>query len=212
MVPVLLLLIVGLLLAMGRLVYGKRSGVKKWTFVKVSAYFIGLLVSNAILFIAVFAICLAAIASLLYFVPEELWQESQNSADTVITLGAKFPTVTVMLLLLLVIFTVSLLQVLLRKLVLRILPQWRMSEEEYEISEYLIQWLTIYVVVYQMLFQSIRSLGDLLPEITDWQNSFQVLLSPENINAVIQPLLIATWIAIVLEKLTLRHQQNNVTN
>lgn len=101
----------------------------------------------------------------------------------------------------------ALLQVGAQRWVTRRFPRLTLSQEEFEISEYLIQWLTIYVVVYQMLFDSLKSLGALLPQITNWQASFEVLLSPSNINAVIQPLLIATWVAIVLEKLSARHSQ-----
>lgn len=191
-----------LLLLMGRVVYGKHT--QMFTFLKVGAHFVVQMVTNALFFAMVVAFFTALLGLVIWLLPDV-------QADAIIEgqehLTDKFPTVTVLFFLLIVIFLVALLQVGAQRWVTRRFPRLTLSQEEFEISEYLIQWLTIYVVVYQMLFDSLKSLGALLPQITNWQASFEVLLSPSNINAVIQPLLIATWVAIVLEKLSARHSQ-----
>ena len=191
-----------LLLLMGRVVYGKHA--QMFTFLKVGAHFVVQMVTNALFFAIVVAFFTALLGLVIWLLPDV-------QADAIIEgqehFTDKFPTVTVLFFLLIVIFLVALLQVGAQRWVTRRFPRLTLSQEEFEISEYLIQWLTIYVVVYQMLFDSLKSLGALLPQITNWQASFEVLLSPSNINAVIQPLLIATWVAIVLEKLSARHSQ-----
>ncbi|WP_179942122.1 MULTISPECIES: hypothetical protein [unclassified Gemella] len=45
----------------------------------------------------------------------------------------------------------------------------------------------------------------MLPELrANHKYVFSVLLSPNNINVVIQPLLISTWILVIIEKIKLR--------
>ncbi len=131
---------------------------------------------------------------------------AHTSAQQTIQLGGKFQTVAFGLTLLILIFIVAIVHVAIRRVVIERIGFLRLTQEEHEISEYFIQWMTIYVVVYQLLFDALKSIGNILPQITDWQDAFEVILSPQNINAVSQPLLIAMWIAIVLEKLAQKHQ------
>lgn len=79
-------------------------------------------------------------------------------------------------------------------------PILRLDIEEYEIFEYFIQWMTIYLVIYQFLFEGLKELTQALSDTKTVNNIFSVILFPDNINIVMQPLIIATWIVIVMEK------------
>ena len=76
-----------------------------------------------------------------------------------------------------------------------------LEDDEISIFEYFIQWLTIYFVVYQCIFEGFASyfawVGGGIDGI---QEIFEIMLRPENINLVVQPLLISSWILVVLER------------
>lgn len=133
-------------------------------------------------------------------------KSNNTSTGEVKESGFKFSTVKLLIFLLVFILLVAIILVCIRRFLMKRIPKLRLNEEEYEISEYFIQWLTIYVVVYQMLFDTLKSLDKILPQMNNWKNAFEVILSPENINSVMQPLLIATWVAIVIEKLHYRNK------
>ncbi len=196
-----------LLYAMGRFVYRKTWG--RWAFIKVLANFAVMLFISALILGLLFSLgslilglAIGLFSEQLGLNPEDLLPLGQQAgAAPSWNIGTKVPAGLFLVFLLLLILAVALLMVLIRRPLLRRFPRLQLTEEEYEISEYFIQWITIYVVVYQLLFDALKSLGSLLPQLANWKEAFNVLLSPENVNAVIQPLLIASWIAIVLEKL-----------
>ena len=76
-----------------------------------------------------------------------------------------------------------------------------MSDEDYVICEYYIQWVTFYLVVYQIVFNGFSSVLKALLENQSIEHYFSVILSPSNINLVMQPVLIASWVAVVMEKI-----------
>lgn len=185
------IILLSLLYIIGKLIY-KRNNEKKLTFIKVILNFFLIIVTNAII---IFLFLGSIFGIMLLF----------SSDDESLFIREKFPTVQFLLILLIVIISVAILQFVLRKRFLKKFIFLQLDVEEYEICEYYIQWVTIYVVVYQFLFDGISSIFKILPELNlDHSYMFSVILSPNNINLVIQPLLISTWILIVMEKIKLR--------
>lgn len=185
------IILLSLLYIIGKLIY-KRNNEKKLTFIKVILNFFLIIVTNAI----IISLFLGSIFSIML-----LFSSDAES----LSIREKFPTVQFLLILLIVIISVAILQFILRKKFLKKFTFLQLDVEEYEICEYYIQWVTIYVVVYQFLFDGISSIFKILPELNlDHAYMFSVILSPNNINLVIQPLLISTWILVVMEKIKLR--------
>ena len=90
---------------------------------------------------------------------------------------------------------------------------WRLNNDDIEIAEYLVQWSTILLAVYQFVFDNLRSVMLITEDIDTTQELLQFIFSPNHLNLGLQPLLIATWIAIVIEKLrTQRDREANNTS
>lgn len=87
-----------------------------------------------------------------------------------------------------------------RKLVIRF-PRLNLTPEETDFSEYLIQWTTIYLTVYQLVFETVADAANELKNATGVQVVADVALKPENLNLTILPLLFSIWVAIAIEKL-----------
>lgn len=212
----LLLILLVVLYAMGRFALGK--GTTAWSFLRVFGFFLAIMVGNIIILAFVVAILLfimAAVGSVVFAFNPNLERSADAILDTLLSDNVqataslsvgKFPTVQWLLALLIIIFIVALVHAWIRRGLLQKFQILRMTETEYEISEYFIQWATIYIVIYQLFFDALHSVTTLLPELTSWQSAFEVILSPTNLNAVSQPLLIATWVTIVLERLAIAHQ------
>lgn len=116
----------------------------------------------------------------------------------------KIQSGNMLLIILVFILITSILQFKIRSFFLGKFPILRLDIEEYEIFEYFIQWMTIYLVIYQFLFEGLKELTQALSDTKTVNNIFSVILFPDNINIVMQPLIIATWIVIVMEKIKLR--------
>lgn len=85
---------------------------------------------------------------------------------------------------------------------------WRLSEEDVEIAEYLVQWSTILLAVYQFVFNNLRHVINLANDADPSEELLQLFFSPQHLNLALQPLLIAMWIAIVIEKLATRRHKH----
>lgn len=206
------------LYAMGRFALGK--GTTAWSFLRVFGFFLAIMLGNIVILAFVVAVLLllgAIVGYIALLISPQLQDSADHAIDAFIAASpqdpidisvGKFPTVQWLLALLIVIFIVALIHAWIRRKLLQKFRVLRMTETEYEMSEYFIQWATIYVVIYQLFFDALHSVTALLPELTNWQSAFEVILSPTNLNAVSQPLLIATWVTIVLERLAIAHQNS----
>ncbi len=182
-----------LLYVIGRLIYKKKEE-KHYTFLKILINFIVIMISNAILMLFL------AIITFTFFM---LIPESEE-----VDLNYRLPTVQILIFILIFILITAILQFLIRKKLFKKYSFLKLDLEDYEICEYFVQWVTIYIVVYQFLFEGLSQLINLIPEFKkDYAQLFSVILSPQNINFVIQPLLIATWILVVMEKIKLRNSK-----
>lgn len=183
----------GLLYLMGKLVYPTATH-KHIVFVKILAHFVLLLVASALTMLGIIALCILPLTLLASLAPESA------------AAAGKLPTGQILIIILVVILATALTHYMVRKKLLQKFSFLRLSDEEYIIFEYFIQWVTIYVVVYQFMFDGVVNLAKLIPEINASADAFSVILSPGNINMVLQPLLITTWILVVMEKLHFEKQ------
>lgn len=188
-----LFIIVGLLYVMGRLVYPSTT-THTTIFVKIFLQFIAIIAASAVVMLAVSALLLTPIIFISSLLPE--------TAEPI----GKLPTGQLLVILLIVILATAIAHYILRRRLLQKVPFLRLTNEEYVIFEYFIQWITIYVVVYQFMFNGVIAVVKLIPEVSISADAFAVLLSPDNINMALQPLLIATWILVVMEKLHFEKQ------
>lgn len=200
------LVVLALLYLVGHLTY-RGDGTKSYEFLKVLAHLLLLFASNAVLFVVITLVSCAAYVALDRTVLDPtsydtLLSTSQNLGTAL----GKFRGGMFLLILLILIFTTAIVQFLIRRFFGRHLPLWTLNEEGYEIGEYFIQWITIYLAVYQFFFEGLRDLMSLLLTSEELSETFSIVLSPRNINLVLQPVLISTWITVVMEKLRLRHQ------
>ena len=80
------------------------------------------------------------------------------------------------------------------------------SSKTYQIAEYIIQWTTIFLAAYQFFFNGLRDLVTSIWSQNEASYMFRIVLSPENINLILQPVLFSTWIMVVVESLYARRQ------
>lgn len=85
-----------------------------------------------------------------------------------------------------------------------------MSEETFQVAEYVIQWMTLFLAIYQFFF---NGLSDFIASESGNANAsymFTILLSPDNINLILQPVLFSTWVMVVIERLHFQHRRSRV--
>lgn len=197
------IIVIVLFYIVGALTYRTKEQ-KKFKFLKVLVTFIGTLISNAILLsvLIVLSSAVTLLISTYFFDVNEL----MNQDIPIFTGQEKFETGNTLLAILIFILLTAVTQFKIRKFFLRKIPFLQMELDEYEICEYFIQWMTIYLVIYQFLFDGLKEITKFVSDVSTADNVFAVMLSPENMNLVIQPLLIASWIVMVMEKINLREK------
>lgn len=91
-----------------------------------------------------------------------------------------------------------------RKLARRI-PWLRRSAAHSQLEEYFIQWSTIYLSVYQLVFNELTHAADKVHEIDGIKVVFDGVLNPDNLNLTMLPLLFSVWVAIVMGNMAAKH-------
>lgn len=188
------IVVLALLYFIGRSVYGKRTN-RKFSLLSVLVDFFIIMVTNAVIMLLVLAVLALLIGSvgLMFGDSDEFFFVGVNE---------RVATGQLLLLTLIVILATAILQFHLRKrLPSKVQTLLHMSDEDYVICEYYIQWVTFYLVVYQIVFNGFSSVLKALLENQSIEHYFSVILSPSNINLVMQPVLIASWVAVVMEKI-----------
>lgn len=185
----------------GRAIY-RGDGRREYSFVAVAGHFIALLVGSGLIMLVV------AVAGAILFGVVELVHELVIVGDAPQAVAARvlrFKGGNFLLLLLIAMLSTALIHLGLRR---RVIERWSvlaLGEEETDIVEYFIQWMTIYLAVYQFMFEGLQQVYGLLTDAADARAFFSIVLSPRNINLVVQPLLISAWMTVAMEKLRRRH-------
>lgn len=175
---------------------------KKFSFISVLLHFLILLMGSGLvlLVVTVFLVLVAGILDAIFF-PFPADVEAYGNLSQII---GRFPTGSFLMGVLIVILLSALVHFSLRRKMKQKFSLLKLSEDEYEICEYFIQWVTIYLAVYQFFFDGLHKIFLRMSSAQDVSQIFDVLLSPTNINLLLQPLLITTWIVVVMEKLRTR--------
>lgn len=181
----------------GRIVYRGHSR-REYSFVRVLLHFFLLLLVSGVL-MSILGVVQVVILGLVEFVHELVVMD--ESASVSIDEISKFKGGNFLLLLLVLILCTAMLQYGLRNVAYRRWWRFRLHEDDYDILEYLIQWMTIFLAVYQFMFDGMREALTFLDGTHSARSFFNIVLSPNNINLVIQPLLISSWVTVAMEKL-----------
>ena len=185
-----LFLVLGTLYVVGDIMYSQSGPRAHWRIFRVVMEFCLIMVANALI--------MAGLVSIFY-VLERLCAQTFPGFDLYLTESGKINGSNIMVLIFVLVFLTAFFQLFLRK---RMEGHWlwlSMNDEEYQIFEYFIQWTTIFCVVYQCFFDGFATLAQ-WSGATSAQEVFRIALSPNNLNLVIQPLLISSWILVVLER------------
>lgn len=170
------LLVIALLYYLGRLIY-PRVGWHNFILIKVLAQLCWLTITSFLLIILLLVGCL--IVALLI---EDLIPNSYAAPINKLATGQ----------IMLIILAAAILHIKLRRRLFQRFRWLHLSSQEAELIEYYIQWITIYVVVYQFAFDGVSNLVSHIPELYVGPQAFAVVLSPQNINLILRPLLITS--------------------
>lgn len=194
-------IVVYLFYRVGRAIY-RGDARREYSFVAVAGHFAALLVGSGLIMLVV-ALVGAALFGLVELVHELLvvGDVPQSAAAHLL----RFKGGNFLLVLLIVMLVTALIHLWVRR---RVTERWgflALGEEETDIVEYFIQWMTIYLAVYQFMFEGLQQVYGMLTDAADARAFFAIVLSPRNINLVVQPLLISAWMTVAMEKLRRRH-------
>lgn len=209
-IAVQLVLVIALLYAIGSLTYAGTAhdkGDGKYRFLLVLWHLLLMFLMNGALFVLLSAVAVLIVSLIDFALYGAAYEqlELDTAADVFNVVLGRFPGGSFLLLLLILIFSTAIVSFLLRGWRRRKKNLWVLNEESYEIGEYFIQWITIYVAVYQFFFDGLHDIVSLLSTAETAKEIFNIALSPRNVNLVAQPILISTWILVVMEKLRLRN-------
>ena len=189
------LIVLVTLYACGRIMYQGDDPKVRWRIFHVVLEFCVVMVGNAL----VMAALLVGAAALLR-VPGP----TAALMGLLVTDDGRFSAGTLMTAIFLLVFATAIVQYEVRRLLRGRFGWVSMGGDEYQIFEYIIQWLTIFCVVYQCFFERFASVARLgHPE--GLGQFFSIALTPANINLVLQPLLISSWVTVVLERFARRN-------
>lgn len=180
--------------AIDHLVYRGQKDLSPTTFLKVLFNFLFMLVTSAVCLLLVMGAILVGLVLLdrtFDGVSQERVLESINGTEMLFFIFV-------------IIFLGAMLHFLFREFLIKRGWIFRFRDDDYVINEYLIQWSTIYLAVYQFMFDGVKNVAEELVASSNTQEIFNIVLSPENINLAVQPLLICSWIALVMERLRFR--------
>lgn len=205
----LLAIVAGLFFLIGKLIYRGNSR-KEYSFLRVITHFIAFLLGAGLITIVLIVIP-TILLGLIEFFHEVIatWNVSEDVSLTEVT---RFKGGNFLLMLLILILCVAIVQYLLRKKITRRFPRFALQDDDYDILEYLIQWMTIFLAVYQFMFDGLRDAFTFLEDSRTAREFFSIALSPQNINLVVQPLLISSWITIAMEKLHARNTASHLSS
>ena len=184
------LIVFAVLYVCGRIMYQGSNPKVRWRMLHVVLEFCAIMVGNALVMGAIVGLTWALL---------QIPGPARALVGLIVTDDGRLSAGTLMLAIFLLVFLSAIVQYELRRVLAKRLGWMRMGADEYQIFEYLIQWLTIFCVVYQCFFEGFATVARFgHPE--GLQEFFSVALTPDNINLVLQPLLVSSWITVVLER------------
>ena len=197
------LIVLGLLFIAGRIMYQGRGKRYRFRMLHVVVNFVLIMAVNAIIMGILLGISIALEVAAGMFAPELV--------IPFLTPSGKLAGDNLLVFLFAIIFLTAFIHYGLRAFLGSISRLFVLEDDEISIFEYFIQWLTIYFVVYQCIFEGMASYvawaGAGLDGI---QDIFEILLRPEHINLVVQPLLISGWILVVLERFARQNKDKRI--
>lgn len=190
-----------LLIGLGFAIYGRSSHCL--IFVRAIGYLTGSAIVNAILMLMLVSLC----GSLLLLLPSSLRGNENLLDDTASTFSTglgKFRAGTFLLMTLTLMMAAALIQVYIHRFLSKRFTFLTVSSKTYQIAEYIIQWTTIFLAAYQFFFNGLRDLVTSIWSQNEASYMFRIVLSPDNVNLILQPVLFSTWIMVVVESLYAR--------
>ena len=190
-----------LLIGLGFAIYGRNS--QCLIFVRAIGYLTGSAIVNAILML----ILVSLFGSLILLLPSSLWGSENLLDDTASTFSTglgKFRAGTFLLMTLTLMMAAALIQIYIHRFLSKHFTFLTVSSKTYQIAEYIIQWTNIFLAAYQFFFNGLRDLVTSIWSQNEASYMFKIVLSPENINLILQPVLFSTWIMVVIESLYAR--------
>ena len=192
-----------LLIGLGFAIYGRSSHCL--IFVRAIGYLTGSAIVNAILMLMLVSLC----GSLLLLLPSSLRGNENLLNDTASTFSTglgKFRAGTFLLMTLTLMMAAALIQIYIHRFLSKHFTFLTVSSKTYQIAEYIIQWTTIFLAAYQFFFNGLRDLVTSIWSQNEASYMFRIVLSPDNVNLILQPVLFSTWIMVVVESLYARRQ------
>ena len=187
------LIVLAVLFIAGRIMYQGRGKRYRFRMLHVVLNFVLVMSVNALIMALLVGITIALELAASVWAPELV--------IPFLTPSGKLAGDNLLIYLFVIVFLTAFTHYGLRAALSRVFPVFWLEDDEISIFEYFIQWLTIYFVVYQCIFEGFAAYfawasagGEGI------QDVFEILLKPENINLVVQPLLISSWILVVLER------------
>ena len=192
-----------LLIGLGFAIYGRSSHCL--IFVRAIGYLTGSAIVNAILMLMLVSL----LGSLLLLLPSSLWGSENLLDDTASTFSTglgKFRAGTFLLMTLTLMMAAALIQIYIHRFLSKHFTFLTVSSKTYQIAEYIIQWTTIFLAAYQFFFNGLRDLVTSIWSHNEASYMFRIVLSPDHVNLILQPVLFSTWIMVVVESLYARRQ------
>ena len=192
-----------LLIGLGFAIYGRSSHCL--IFVRAIGYLTGSAIVNAILMLMLVSL----LGSLLLLLPSSLWGSENLLDDTASTFSTglgKFRAGTFLLMTLTLMMAAALIQIYIHRFLSKHFTFLTVSSKTYQIAEYIIQWTTIFLAAYQFFFNGLRDLVTSIWSQNEASYMFRIVLSPDHVNLILQPVLFSTWIMVVVESLYARRQ------
>ncbi|HJF11711.1 SA1002 family membrane protein [Corynebacterium falsenii] len=180
--------------AIDHLVYRGQKDLSPTTFLKVLFNFLFMLVTSAVCLLLIMTVILGGLALF-------DWAIDGFSQEQIL---GRINGTEMLFFIFVIIFLGAMVHFLFREFLIKHGWIFRFRDDDYVINEYLIQWSTIYLAVYQFMFDGVKNVAKELVASDNTQEIFNIVLSPENINLAVQPLLICSWIALVMERLRFR--------
>lgn len=201
----LFLLIIALFFHAGHLIYTKQVN-RRVAFLNVFIHLI---------FIGLCSLVLLIVVGVLLFIlllgAEALYEFVLSTQGTsyIADQSVKFRGGNFLLLLTCTIMGAALLNTHLRIFLRKHFKFLQLEQDDFDIIEYFIQWSTIFLAVYQFIFTGLQSAVQLIESAQSAERFFNIFLNPQNINLVMQPILISSWMTIGIEKLRGRQEHKN---
>ena len=190
-------LICALLYALGVLLHGRRSR-RRLVFLRTLAFLTLTALGNALLLVLLAVGGGALLSAVALIRDPDAFDSASNAAGILQSRLGDFRSVWLLLTLLVLVLLTAVIQLAARRaLTLRF--HLTADEEVYQIAEYFIQWFTIFLVVYQLYFAGIKEVFETYLSRSLTNMAFDIALTPENLNIVMQPIAFSTWVVIAIE-------------